>query len=114
MYDLFNRANRRDLRATPPSGTSRRISAQGAARSEKLRRHAEGRLARDNGSAGDDLMLRQWYAAEVAPRLGAVARTETARAIGVSPARLISHGTVPHPRHSEVLAQLGGLRCRSQ
>jgi hypothetical protein len=44
------------------------------------------------------------------PRLGAVARTEIARVIGVSRvyARDIARGKVPHPRHFEALAQLAG------
>jgi hypothetical protein len=44
------------------------------------------------------------------PRLGAVARTEIARAIGVFRvyARQIFRGKVPHPRHFEALAELAG------
>jgi hypothetical protein len=80
------------------------------ARSEKLRRHAVGRRAWDGGSSGDDPALRRWYVAEVVPRLGAIARTQIVRAIGVSRvyARHISRGKVPHPRHFEALARLAG------
>jgi hypothetical protein len=80
------------------------------ARSDKLRRHAEGRLAWDSGSTGDEPALRQWYAAEVAPRLANVARTQIVKAIRVSRvyARHISQGKVPHPRHFGALAQLAG------
>jgi hypothetical protein len=78
------------------------------ARSDKLRRHAVERRVWDGGSSDDEAALRRWYAAEVVPRLGAVARTEIARAIGVSRvyARHISQGKVPHPRHFEALAAL--------
>jgi CRISPR-associated endonuclease Cas1 len=82
-----------------------------AARSDKLRRHAEGRIAWDGSRAGDETVLRRWYVAEVAPRLGGVARTEIVRAIGVSRvyARDIARGKVPHPRHFGALAALGGV-----
>jgi hypothetical protein len=60
------------------------IRAVATARSEKLRRHAKGRIAWDSGAAGDDRGLRRWYAAEVAPWLAKVARTAIVRATGVS------------------------------
>ena len=82
-----------------------------AARSDKLRRHAEGRLAWDASRTGDEEAFRAWYTAEVAPRLREVARTEIARAIGVSRvyARELARGKVPHPRHFEALAALAGV-----
>ena len=87
------------------------LDLKAAARSDKLRRHAEGRRAWVGGPSGDEAALRQWYAADVAPRLAEVARTEIARAIGVSRvyARNIARGKVPHPRHFEVLAELVGV-----
>jgi CRISPR-associated endonuclease Cas1 len=95
------------------SGEIAAIRAVETARVDRLRRHAEGRRAWVAGSSGpsaDEAGLRQWYAVEVAPRLGGVARTEIARAIGVSRvyARHIAGGKVPHPRHFEALAQLAG------
>jgi hypothetical protein len=82
------------------------------ARSDKLRRHAEGRRAWDTGSETDEAaaVLRRWYVAGVAPRLAGVARTEIAQAISVSRvyARDIARGKVPHPRHFAALAQLAG------
>jgi len=55
------------------------------------------------------------YVAEVVPRLGAVARTEIVKAIGVSRvyARDIARGNkVPHPRHFVALAKLVGVEMR--
>jgi hypothetical protein len=84
------------------------VRAIEVARSDKLRRHAEGRLAWDGSRAGGEEALRAWYTAEVAPKLSDVARTEIARAIGVSRvyARDIARGKVPHQRHFEALAAL--------
>jgi hypothetical protein len=64
--------------------------------------------------AGGEEALRAWYTAEVAPWLAEVARTEIARAIGVSRvyARDIARGRLPHPRHYEALAKLAGIEMR--
>ncbi len=101
-------------RVAPLEGRGAEIAAIRAietARSDKLRRHAEGRRAWVGGPNGDEAALRNWYAAEVAPRLGEVARTEIARAIGVSRvyARDLARGKVPHPRHYAALAALAGV-----
>ena len=68
---------------------------------------------RPDGTIGADATLRRWYAAEVAPRRGAVARPEMARAIGVSRvyARALAGGKVPHPRHFAALAAMAGSGC---
>jgi hypothetical protein len=81
------------------------------ARSDKLRRHAEGRRVWGGGIGNAAATLRQWYVEEVVPRLAEVARTEIARAIGVSRvyARDLARGKVPHPRHFEALGQLAGV-----
>lgn len=96
-----------------PGGTIAAVRAVDVARSEKLRAHAAGRAAWDEvkPEAAADAALRRWYAAEVVPRLGGVARTEIARTIGVSRvyARDLARGKVPHARHFAALAALVGV-----
>jgi hypothetical protein len=97
-----------------PKSAIAAVRAVEEARSEKLREHAAGPAARDGAKrdgATDAAALRGWYAAEVAPRLGTIARTETARTIAVSRvyARHIAGGKVPHPRHYAALAALAGV-----
>jgi hypothetical protein len=85
-----------------------------AARSDKLRGHAEGRQSWDQAhhDETETAARRRWYVAEVAPRLGTVERATIARALGVSRtyARNLTRGQVPHPRHFKALAALVGIR----
>jgi hypothetical protein len=53
--------------------------------------------------------LRQWYTAEIAPRLGSAPPKDIAQTLGVSPSYARNIGTramIPHPRHFGALAEL--------
>jgi CRISPR associated protein Cas1 len=110
---------RAEMRRLIPLAQSRGSAAEIAAiraidtvRTTKLRGHMKGRQAweRAHHDDAEAAALRRWYAAKVAPRLGAIERTTIARTLGVSRvyARDLTRGKVPHPRHFAALAQLTG------
>ena len=86
------------------------IRSSDRGRSDKLRRRAIAQHEWNKSYSAEADALRRWYAAEIAPKLTEIPRTEIGRAIQTSYnyARLIGAGLVPHPRHFEALAALVG------
>ena len=90
------------------------ICAIEAARSDKLRRHAEGRSAWDGAQKGDEAAP-VLCAGGTSPRscrgCAQSRRPEIAKTIGVSRvyARDLARGKVPHPRHFAALAAMVGV-----